>query len=130
MDREAAVPKGGQGTRLAFEDRFQYHEWTFKQACIRLSSSVLFYNITLSHRFSFRTLRRPSIGHGSDVFPLDPRSVFSPYCTAKCHAKLCTILNILINRVILVSAAKNKFHLSIVMCHVYAMCVKIDRIEL
>lgn len=20
--------------RLAFEDRFQYHEWTFKQACI------------------------------------------------------------------------------------------------
>jgi len=101
--------------RLAFEDRFQYHEWTFKQAYI--SSSSAHSPASLQHhsyRLPFLTLWSSLhwLRLSSDVFPLDPRSVFSraPY-TRNCRAKLCAILNILINRVIPINTGKNKLYL-------------------
>lgn len=102
--------------RLAFEDRFQYHEWTFKQACISsllrslagssatslLSSPPPPYALRLS-------LRRPWLG----CFPFRPSiRIFSSSPTAweNCRPKLCAILNILINRTQHVRrTSKNKF---------------------
>lgn len=46
-------------------------------------------------------LRCPSVDRGWDIFPFDPRSVFSPCFLLRgknCRPKLCAILNILINR--------------------------------
>lgn len=69
MGEGTAVLKGG---RLASEDRFQYHEWTFKQACISSLlqlSRQLFYNITLTAFLcSLLSLRRLWLG----CFPFRP----------------------------------------------------------
>jgi len=65
MNEGTSALKRGQGGRLAFEDRFQYHEWTFKQAYISTLLSAL--SPTLLQHHSYRlssALRRPSVDHG------------------------------------------------------------------
>lgn len=104
MERRMSTkgPRRWKDERLAFDDRFQYHEWTFKQACISCCSvhspAPLQHH---SYRLPFSCSLSSLHWLGSDVFPPDPRSVFprAPYCARNCNAKLCAILNILINRV-------------------------------
>lgn len=124
MARVSARWKEDKG-RLAFDDRFQYHEWTFKQACISpppsssptsttsllptlsfflplsvyLSLSLFLYLSLLWH-----PSRRPSTTAWLGCFPFRPRSVFSRAvplllrARGDRRAKLCAILNILISR--------------------------------
>lgn len=41
--------EGGEDkSRLAFEAGFQYHEWTFKQACVKPPAISLFHSLLLS----------------------------------------------------------------------------------
>lgn len=78
---EGAAPcwKEDKG-RLAFEDRFQYHEWTFKQAYISSRQLVLSRQFLLQHH-SYRlpscARRYPYVDRGSArMFSL---STLNPY---------------------------------------------------
>lgn len=121
MGEGTTVLKGG---RLAFEDRFQYHEWTFKQACI--SSLLQDSSPALLQHHSYR-LPMLSVIPSSTIAGMFSLPTPNPYFLElsttweNCRPKLCAILNILINQtqqIYLYRANKNKFCLSDEFCFV------------
>jgi len=79
--------------RLASEDRFQYHEWTFKQACISYLLRSLASSSTLLPFLFLPSVVPPSTMVRLECFPFRLLQ-FVSYCMSP---KLCAILNILIN---------------------------------